>query len=43
METKVIKITVEVYDNTSVDTIESIIGEALNDEGIDCTYSIEEK
>ncbi len=37
-----ITINVEIFDNTSVNKIEQIIGEALNDNGIDCYYEIKE-
>lgn len=40
--TKVINIMVEVYDGTEINYIEEIIGDALNDKGIDCTYDVNE-
>jgi len=40
--TKTINITVEVYDGAEVEKIENIIGEALDDNGIDCAYDVEE-
>ena len=40
--TKTISITIEVYDDTNVSEIENIVGEALNDKGIDCSYDVNE-
>ena len=40
--TKTITITVEVYDGTTTDQIENIVGNALNNNGIDCTYDVNE-
>ena len=40
---KTITITVEVYDETTVEAIENIIDKVLNDAGIDCSYEVEEK
>ena len=40
---KTITITVEVYDGTTVEIMENIIDNALNDAGIDCSYEVEEK
>ena len=40
--TKTINITVEVYDGTEVEKIENIISAALDNNGIDCTYDVEE-
>lgn len=40
--TKTITITVEVYDNTTVEQIENIVSAALDNNGIDCTYDVEE-
>ena len=40
--TKTITITVEVYDRTTTDQIENIVGDALNNNGIDCTYDVNE-
>ena len=40
--TKAITIAVEVYDGTTTDQIENIIGDALNNNGIDCTYDVNE-
>ena len=39
---KTITITVEVYDGTTTDQIENIVGDALDNNGIDCTYSVNE-
>ena len=39
---KTITITVEVYDGTTTDQIENIIGDALANNGIDCTYDVNE-
>ena len=40
--TKTITITVEVYDGTTTDQIENIIGDTLANNGIDCTYDVNE-
>ena len=40
--TKTINITVEVYDGTEVEKIENIVSAALDSDGIDCTYDVEE-
>ena len=40
--TKTIAITVEVYDGTATDQIENIVGDALDNNGIDCTYDVNE-
>ena len=39
---KTITITIEVYDGTTTDQIESIVGDALDNNGIDCTYDVDE-
>ena len=39
---KTITITVEVYDGTTTYQIDNIIGDALNNNGIDCTYDVNE-
>ena len=39
---KTITITIEVYDGTTTDQIENIVGDALNNNGIDCTYDVNE-
>ena len=41
--TKIITITVEVYDGTTTDQIENIVGDALNNNGNDCTYDVNER
>lgn len=40
--TKTISITIEVYDNTSMREIETIVSAALDSNGIDCTYDVNE-
>ena len=40
--TKTINITIEVYDGTEVEKIENIVSAALDGNGIDCTYDVEE-
>lgn len=40
--TKTINIEIEIYDETSAEDVERIISTALNDNGIDCTYNVEE-
>ena len=40
--TKIITVTVEVYDKTTAEQIENIVGTALDNNGIDCTYDVEE-
>ena len=40
-ETRVINIKIEVEDDTSFDKIEEIVGNALSEEGVNCTYSVE--
>lgn len=40
--TKTITITVEVYDKTTAEQIEIIVSAALDSNGIDCTYDVEE-
>ena len=39
---KTITITVEVYDETTTEQIENIVGDALNNNGIDRTYDVNE-
>ena len=41
-EVRVINIRIEVEDDTSLDSIEDAIGDALNDIGCDCTFDAEE-
>ena len=40
--TKTINITIEVYDETETEKIGDIIGTALSNNGINCTYYVEE-
>ena len=40
--TKIITITVEVYDGTTTDQIENIVCDALDNNGIDCIYDVNE-
>ena len=40
--TKTINIIVEVYDGTETEKIENIISAALDSNGIDCTYDVNE-
>ena len=40
--TKTISITIEVYDGTETEKIERIVSAALDSNGIDCTYDVEE-
>lgn len=40
--TKTITITVEVYDGTKTEEIERIVSATLDNNGIDCTYDVEE-
>ena len=40
--TKTISITIEVYDGTETEKIENIISTALDSNGIDCIYDVEE-
>ena len=40
--TKIITITVEVYDGTTTDQIENSVGDAFANNGIDCTYDVSE-
>ena len=39
---KTITIAVEVYDGTTTDQIENIVGDALVNNGIDCIYDVNE-
>lgn len=41
--TKTITITLEVYDGTEAEKIEIIVSAALDSNGIDCIYNIEEQ
>ena len=40
--TKTISITIEVYEGTETEKVENIISAALDSNGIDCTYDVEE-
>lgn len=40
--TKTITVTIEVYDGTETEQIEKIVSAALDSNGIDCTYDVEE-
>ena len=37
-----ITIKVEVFDGTTAEQLENIVGDALDSNGIDCTYDVEE-
>ena len=39
---KTITVTIEVYDNSSVEDIERVISAGLDNNGIDCTNDVEE-
>lgn len=39
---KTIIVTVEVYDESTVEDIEEAINTGLNNNGIDCTYDVQE-
>lgn len=39
---KTITVTIEVYDNSSVEDIERAVSAGLDSNGIDCTYDAEE-
>ena len=40
---KTVLITVEIYDNSTAEDIERAISAGLDNNGIDCTYDVEEK
>lgn len=40
---KTVLITVEVYDDSTVEDVEKAIDSGLNDVGINCIYNVEEK
>ena len=40
---KTITVTVEVYDNSSVENIERAVSAGLDSNGIDCSYDVEVK
>lgn len=39
---KTITVTIEVYDNSSVEDVERVVSAGLDNNGIDCTYDIKE-
>lgn len=39
---KTITVTIEIYDNSSVEDVERAISAGLDNNGIDCTYNVEE-
>lgn len=39
---KTVLITVEIYDNSTTEDIERAINAGLDNNGIDCTYNVEE-
>ena len=39
---KTITVTIEVYDNSSVEDVERAVSAGLDSNGIDCTYDVEE-
>ena len=39
---KTITVTIEIYDNSSVEDIERAVSAGLDSNGIDCTYDVEE-
>jgi len=41
METKTINVTIEVYDDTSVEDIEQIIQDALEDNEVECLFNVD--
>lgn len=40
---KTVLITVEIYDNSTTEDVERAISAGLDNNGIDCTYNVEEK
>ncbi len=40
---KTVLITVEIYDNSTAEDIERAISAGLDNNGIDCTYDVEER
>jgi hypothetical protein len=40
---KTITVTIEVYDNSSVEDIERAVSAGLDSNGIDCSYDVEVK
>ena len=39
---RVVNIKIEVYDGTDMSEIQDIIGDALDENGVDCSYDVEE-
>jgi hypothetical protein len=39
---KTITVTIEVYDNSSVEDIERAVSAGFDSDGIDCTYNVKE-
>lgn len=39
---KTITVTIEIYDNSSVEDVERVVSAGLDSNGIDCTYDVEE-
>lgn len=39
---KTITVTIEIYDNSSVEDVERAISAGLDNNGIDCTYNVKE-
>lgn len=39
---RVINIKIEIFDGTDMSEIQDIIGDALNENGVDCSYDVEE-
>ena len=40
---KAITVTIEVYDDSTVEDVERAVSAGLDSNGIDCTYDVEEK
>lgn len=40
---KTITVTIEIYDNSSVEDVERAVSAGLDNNGIDCTYDVEVK
>jgi hypothetical protein len=43
MDMKAITVTIEVYDDSTVEDVERAVSAGLDSNGIDCTYDVEEK
>lgn len=39
---RVVNIKIEVYDGTDMSEIQDIVGNALNENGVNCSYDVEE-